>query len=207
MTDRGQVLRDALNVINGERQDQYGAPEDSFALIAEYWEVYIRNALLRMSQERGIELQDVLFEEFIRDDDVAFLMTLFKIARENFQHKKDNLVDAAGYLGIAGDMYEDPDIDETNEGSSEGLVLGDHSERTAADELEETLLWRQKGLANHTYTDEEPEHRMRNKPSNPVGTRSAIPNLDNPTFEKMKPYLEGYVGRELGAPTWTPKDD
>jgi hypothetical protein len=44
-------------------------------------------------------------------------------------------------------------------------------------------------------------------PSNPVGTRSAIPNLDNPTFEKMKPYLEGYVGRELGAPTWTPKDD
>jgi hypothetical protein len=115
MKDRGQVLRDALNVINGERQDQYGAPEDSFALIAEYWEVYIRNALLRMSQERGIELQDVLFEEFIRDDDVAFLMTLFKIARENFQHKKDNLVDAAGYLGIAGDMYEDEDQDEIDE--------------------------------------------------------------------------------------------
>jgi hypothetical protein len=183
MTDRGQVLRDALNVINGERQDQYGAPEDSFALIAEYWEVYIRNALLRMSQERGIELQDVLFEEFIRDDDVAFLMTLFKIARENFQHKKDNLVDAAGYLGIAGDMYEDPDIDETNEGSSEGLVLGDHSERTAAEDVGRTLRWR-KG-PDHTYTDEEPEHRIR--PQWEVDGEREIPVTDeeDETFELM----------------------
>jgi hypothetical protein len=113
MSDRGQVLRDALEVINGERQDQYGSPEDSFALIAEYWAVYLRN---KIQKERGnIDVNDYIFSEFIQGDDVAYMMTLFKIARENFQHKKDNLVDAAGYLGIAGDMYEDEDQDEIDE--------------------------------------------------------------------------------------------
>jgi hypothetical protein len=120
MSDRGQVLRDALEVINGERQDQYGSPEDSFALIAEYWAVYLRN---KIQKERGnIDVNDYIFSEFIQGDDVAYMMTLFKIARENFQHKKDNLVDAAGYLGIAGDMFDDddPDIDDTTGESLEG---------------------------------------------------------------------------------------
>jgi hypothetical protein len=137
-----------------------------------------------------------------------------KEAKVKDEALEDTLVDLANYAVICLCLRKHerdesrPDIPGNPfDGDQLPGPLGDHSERTAADELEETLLWRQKGLANHTYTDEEPEHRMRNKPSNPVGTRSAIPNLDNPTFEKMKPYLEGYVGRELGAPTWTPKDD
>jgi hypothetical protein len=32
------------------------------------------------------------------------MMVLFKMARQQNQHKNDNLVDAAGYLGILGSM-------------------------------------------------------------------------------------------------------
>jgi hypothetical protein len=84
MTVVGSVLTEALAVINGERQDHYGAPENSFDLIAKLWSAYMGNP--------------------ITPKDVAMLMALFKIAREYNQHKRDNLVDAAGYIGIAGDL-------------------------------------------------------------------------------------------------------
>ncbi len=91
MTDRGTVLDDAKTVINGDRQDTYGNPEDSFTLIAAYWAVYLSKKLGGMIP--------------IDPKDVTLMMTLFKIAREQHQGKRDNLVDAAGYIGIAGDMY------------------------------------------------------------------------------------------------------
>lgn len=81
---RGSILDEAKRIINGERQDQYGSPEDSFRLIGEYWGVYL-----------GLEMTA---------KDVAVMMVLFKLARQANQHKRDNLVDAAGYLGILGDM-------------------------------------------------------------------------------------------------------
>lgn len=90
---RGRVLLDAHTIINGERQNVYGAPEDSFALIASYWNTYLRS--------KGL-LNAVRLDA----DDVALMMTLLKIAREANQHKRDNIVDAAGYLGIYGTMQE-----------------------------------------------------------------------------------------------------
>lgn len=77
---RGKILLEAFDIINGERQDQYGKPEDSFKLIAKYWSAYL-----------GIDIFNY---------DVALMMTLFKIAREQHQHKPDSVIDAAGYLGI-----------------------------------------------------------------------------------------------------------
>ena len=41
MTERGAVLDEAKAVINGERQNQYGNPEDSFRLIAAFWSSYL----------------------------------------------------------------------------------------------------------------------------------------------------------------------
>lgn len=87
---RGSVLGEAMQVINGERQDVYGAPERSFQRIANYWTEYL-----------GDQLGDS-----ITPQDVAMMMVLFKIAREANQHKRDNIVDAAGYLGIYADMQE-----------------------------------------------------------------------------------------------------
>lgn len=40
-----------------------------------------------------------------------------------------------------------------------------------------------------------------------AGSRSWMPNIVNPTYAKVKPYLEKSVSRTLPAPTWTPKED
>ncbi len=85
----GKILDTASNIINGERQDSYGKPEDSFAVIASFWTTYLKKKGLLTS---------------IDGKDVALMMVLFKLAREMNQGKLDNLVDAVGYLGIAGDM-------------------------------------------------------------------------------------------------------
>lgn len=82
----GSILKEASETINGGRQDQYGSPEDSFQLIADYWSLYLGSQILK--------------------EDVAFMMVLLKMARQQNQHKRDNLVDAVGYLGILGDMED-----------------------------------------------------------------------------------------------------
>jgi len=84
---RGKILKEAIDIINGERQDQYGKPEDSFALIAELWTSYVK----RINRDLNAK-------------DIALMMVLFKIAREVHQGKVDNIIDGAGYLGIAGDL-------------------------------------------------------------------------------------------------------
>ena len=87
--ERGSVLLRALDVINGERQQQYGNPEDSFEAIAALW---------------GWWLCDKMRDE-ITAQDVAMMMCLMKIGREkNGAGKTDNIVDACGYLGLYEDM-------------------------------------------------------------------------------------------------------
>lgn len=93
---RGFVLAEAMSTINGERQNVYGSPEDSFALIAQYWNTYL-----------APKLCDGLYVEA---DDVAMMMALFKIAREANQHKADNIIDCAGYLGIYADMQDNENV-------------------------------------------------------------------------------------------------
>ena len=95
---RGKVLEEAMDIVNGERQDVYGGPEDSFALIGKYWGTFL--------QSRGFRGRNGETELEIAPQSVAMMMTLFKIAREANHHKLDNIVDAAGYLGIYADMQE-----------------------------------------------------------------------------------------------------
>lgn len=81
-----QVLDDAKQIINGERQEQYGQPEYCFNTIASYWNEYIK------SQRGGHE---------ITAHDVAMMMILLKIARVQGVATYDTLVDIAGYAAIA----------------------------------------------------------------------------------------------------------
>ena len=39
----GNCLLEANKVINGERQDEYGNPENSFQIIAEYWTTFLKH--------------------------------------------------------------------------------------------------------------------------------------------------------------------
>ena len=88
---RGENLyKDASDTINGERQAQYGDPEDTFKLIGQYWADYFR-------LEFGVDIE-------IKDYHVAFMNKLEKTVREMFSHKRDNIVDDVGYSGIYDDM-------------------------------------------------------------------------------------------------------
>ncbi len=90
---RGErLLGDGLEVINGDRQDQYGSPEDSFMVIAHRWTDYLR---IRYGLKGDLSSADV-----------AFMMADLKMARQMNQNKRDNLVDAVGYLGILDDLEE-----------------------------------------------------------------------------------------------------
>lgn len=93
MMDAGSSLSEAYRVINGDRQDSYGSPEDSFEIIADFWRAYLRQ---RSRAEGGKVTLSAL--------DVAHMMTLFKIARMLGQSPcRDNYIDAQGYLAIAAD--------------------------------------------------------------------------------------------------------
>ena len=94
-TERGQVLLEAHKIINGDRQQSYGNPEDTHGVIAELWNGYL---LARGAADNGV---------FLTPKDVALMMVLFKIGRElNGAGCKDNMVDAAGYIALAADMNE-----------------------------------------------------------------------------------------------------
>ena len=89
------LLQEADNIINGERQDMYGFPEDSFAIIAGYWNVFLNEMLRQLGVTTPLALSSL---------DAANMMVLFKQARKLGQRPcRDNYVDAAGYEGIAGD--------------------------------------------------------------------------------------------------------
>ena len=91
--ERGKALFDAAgNIINGERQIQYGDPEDSFTWIAQRWNQYLKGRY------------GATFE--LNAEDTTFMMADFKMARECNQRKPDNVVDAVGYLGINYDMTQ-----------------------------------------------------------------------------------------------------
>jgi hypothetical protein len=83
----GDCLDEAKRTICGERQDVYGSPEDSFTLIANYWNAYLA-------------AKDGMLSAL----DIAHMMILFKMARVQGQAPKyDNYVDLCGYAGIAAD--------------------------------------------------------------------------------------------------------
>ena len=71
------VLHEAIDLVNGDRQNQYGPPEQDFARTASMW-----TAIL------GTEVQP---------RDVALCMIALKISRATWQDKRDNWVDIAGY--------------------------------------------------------------------------------------------------------------
>ena len=100
----GDCLDEAKATICGERQDVYGSPEDSFAVIAKYWNTYMLE-----KQKTILELTNFApkyYEEvyLFSAKDIAHMMVLFKMARIQGQKpSRDNYVDLCGYAAIAAD--------------------------------------------------------------------------------------------------------
>lgn len=89
---REEILKEALKCVNGEREQQYGSPEDSFMALAELWTVYLEHGCV---EDNGAVL--------LHPEDVAAMMALLKIARIcTGKYKGDNWVDLAGYAACGG---------------------------------------------------------------------------------------------------------
>lgn len=98
---RRETLQMAENCVCGNRESDYGKPEDNFKVIADLWTVYINGI-------RNIKTS----EEYIAfsPEDVAIMMTLMKIGRiTTGVSKPDNYVDACGYLACACEITTDFD--------------------------------------------------------------------------------------------------
>ena len=105
---RGKILMQALEIINGDRQDTYGKPEDSFALIAEYWNSYLISLQKNILEKNGFNPKEYKLVNMLDCKGVAEMMMLFKIARMSGQKPNlDNYLDLVGYAGIAADMVQE----------------------------------------------------------------------------------------------------
>ena len=84
-TVRQSVLEQAIKCVCGDREKDYGTPEDNFKVIADLWTAY--------------------FGQTFTAVDVAVFLALVKIGRIAGGHgKEDNWVDLAGYAACGGEI-------------------------------------------------------------------------------------------------------
>jgi hypothetical protein len=84
--NRTEVLEAARHCVCGERQQDYGSPENNFANIAALWEAYAGRSYTPV--------------------EVAVMLALLKVARIKSGRKADNFVDLAGYAALAGELAD-----------------------------------------------------------------------------------------------------
>ena len=79
-----KYVTEALKLITDDRRKEYGPVRESFERIAVKWTHYLGKTILA--------------------EDVAAMMVLFKMAREQHQHKDDNIVDILGYAMLWSEL-------------------------------------------------------------------------------------------------------
>ena len=82
MTEGKSACLEAFDLVNGERQQAYGEPSVCLRKIGRVWGA-------------------ILGGEDIEAGTVAMMMVGLKVIREMASHKRDNLIDIAGYAEIA----------------------------------------------------------------------------------------------------------
>lgn len=85
--NRQEVLAKTLGLVTGEREADYGSPEENFSRIAAMWTAYLGKD--------------------ISTPDVAAMMALVKVARlANTPYHEDSWVDLAGYAACGGELSD-----------------------------------------------------------------------------------------------------
>lgn len=91
---RKSILAQAEKCVCGDREQDYGSPENNFLNIAEFWEIYLKAKCVAPCAEVTV-----------LPEDVAAMLGLLKIARIATGHgKADNWVDLAGYAACGGEI-------------------------------------------------------------------------------------------------------
>ena len=88
---RDEILSAAQKCVSGDREQNYGSPENNFLTIANLWSVYLASC--------------GKVHALITAKDVAAMLALLKIARIGSGHaKEDNWIDLAGYAACGGEI-------------------------------------------------------------------------------------------------------
>lgn len=75
------ICEEADKIVTNERQSAYGTPAHNFQITAD------------MLNAAGFSFRN----EKLKAEDVGLMMIIVKVARQSFKHKRDTLVDVAGY--------------------------------------------------------------------------------------------------------------
>jgi hypothetical protein len=81
------ILDTAKSITSGARQQDYGHPADDFERTAQMWTAILSRKLIA--------------NRCISAEDIPLCMIAVKLARQAHRHKRDNLVDIAGYARTA----------------------------------------------------------------------------------------------------------
>ena len=83
---RSEILEAAKRCVCGDREQDYGSPEDNFDRIAKMWSAYM-----------GVEFNPV---------DVSMFMVMLKVARiKSGGGTMDSFVDGCGYFSCGGEIF------------------------------------------------------------------------------------------------------
>lgn len=92
MEKRREILAMAEKCVCGDREQDYGSPENNFKTISEFWSTYLGYP--------------------VDSKDVAAMLAMLKIARiASGNAKEDNWVDLAGYAACGGEIEAQKPID------------------------------------------------------------------------------------------------
>lgn len=111
--NRLDTLKAAAECVCGSREEDYGSPEDNFAVIAALWTAYT-----------GAN---------VTPKDVAMMMALLKIARAKAGSKPDTFIDLAGYAACGAEISaREPKRGTKRTASTPDAVVGAEAGKTAS---------------------------------------------------------------------------
>lgn len=92
---RPEILEEARKCVCGDREQDYGAPENNFQTIGNFWSIYLRAAHPELNMATN----------HVTAKDVAAMMALMKVARiATGKGAVDSYIDLAGYAACGGEI-------------------------------------------------------------------------------------------------------
>ena len=106
---REEILETAKQCVCSDIENQYGSPEDSFDIIAKFWNAYLTQKI--RNYYVSTRYNGSLTEVGICPDDVAAMMGLLKIARIwlGMRHVAVKFSQIDSMIGVQSNRFDDRD--------------------------------------------------------------------------------------------------